>query len=258
MFRLTSWLVLAAAALLGTSAQAVSVRLNENDGSRIQVAVHPGDLLRIDLPAEPAAGKTWSVRGHAPEQLTELGATQRVFGGVMSDQGTSSFAWRALSDGQGELTLVYGTAVSRAEKPENTVTVQLTVAGEPLGPEEAHPPVVSQMKQEAAYQRNSPCGDCSGITERLALYRSPDETPFVLWRTYKDAPGGTLTSVMTGTWTTSKGSADPTATVYTLTSSAETSLFRQNGDRLIPLDAQQIPVPSPPGMDTAFHRTETP
>jgi predicted secreted protein len=257
MLRAFRWFALSAA-LIPLSAHAVTVRLNDSDGSRIQLAMHPGDLLRIDLPAEPVAGKTWSVRGHAPAQLAELGTAQRVFGGVMSNEGTSSFAWRAASDGEGELTLVYGTATARAERPEKTVTIQLTVAGEPLGPEEAHPPVVSQMKQFAAYERKSPCGDCSGITERLALYRAPDETPFVLWRTYNNAPGGTLTSVMTGTWTTGKGSADPTATVYTLTSSAETSVYRQNGERLIPLDAQQMPVPSPPGMDTAFHRIETP
>lgn len=257
MPRTTSWLALAAL-LFAVHAQAVTVRLNESDGARIQLALHPGDLVRIDLPAEPTSGKTWSVRGHAPEQLAELGASQRVFGGIMSNEGTSSFAWRATSDGQGELTLAYGTAMARAETPEKTVTIQLTVAGDPLGPEEAHPPVVSQMKQEAAYQRTSPCGDCSGITERLQLYKAPDETPFVLWRTYKDAPGGSLTSVMTGSWTTAKGTSDPTATICTLTSTAETSLYRQNGDRLIPLDAQQIPIPSPPGMDTAFHRTEIP
>ena len=132
------------------------------------------------------------------------------------------------------------------------------MAGEPLGPEEAHPPAVSQMKQVAAYDRTEPCGDCSGLAEHLVLYRAPGETPFVLRRTYKDAPGGTLTSVMTGTWTTSKGTADPSATIYTLTASSETSIFRLDGERLVPLDAQQIPVPSPPGMDTSFHRLAEP
>jgi predicted secreted protein len=246
------------ALLIAMCAHAVNVRLSEGDGSRVQLALHPGDLLRIDLPAEPVTGRTWAVRGHAPTQLAELGTAQRVFGGRMSNEGTSSFAWRATGEGEGELTLVYGTATTRAEKPEKTITIQLTVAGEPLGPEEAHPPVVSEMKQVAAYDRTGPCGDCSGLAEHLVLYRAPDETPFVLRRTYKDAPGGTLTSVMTGSWTTGKGTADPTATVYTLTSSAEMSIFRVDGQRLIPLDAQQIPVPSPPGMDTAFHRLAEP
>jgi hypothetical protein len=80
----------------------------------------------------------------------------------------------------------------------------------------------------------------------------------VLRRTYKDAPGGTLTSVMTGSWTTGKGTTDPSATVYLLTASSETSVFRLEGDRLVQLDAQQIPVPSPPGMDTAFHKVAGP
>lgn len=245
-------------ALLVAHAHAVTVRLTAEDGARIQVALHPGDVLRIDLPSEPAAGRQWGVRGHVPPQLMELGSAQRVFGGRMSDQGASSFAWRAIGTGEGELMLVYGTASSRPEKPEKTYTVQLTVAGEPLGPEEAHPAPVSQMEQAAVYARTEPCGDCSGLTERLVLYRAPGETPFVLRRTYKDAPGGTLTSVMTGSWSAQRGTADPSAAVYMLAASSETSLFRVDGDRLVPLDAQQIPVPSPPGMDTAFHRVVKP
>ena len=122
-----------------------------------------GDVLRIDLAAEPSAGRQWALRGHAPPQLMELGAAQRVFGGRMSDQGTSSFAWRAVSAGEGDLTLVYGTATARAATPEKTVTIQLTVAGEALGPEEAHPPAVSQMEQVAAYERTGPCGVTSRV-----------------------------------------------------------------------------------------------
>jgi predicted secreted protein len=248
---------------LTMSARAVTVRLTAADGTRVQVSLHPGDVMRIDLAAEPAAGRQWGVRGHAPPQLMELGAAQRVFGGRMSDQGTSSFAWRAIGEGEGELTLVYGTASSRVTKPEKTVAIQFVVAGDPLGPEEAHPPAVSQMEQVAAYERTEPCGDCSGITEHLVLYsahgeRAPGETPFVLRRTYKDAPGGTLTSVMTGSWATSKGTADPSATIYTLAASSEASLYRMDGDRLVQVDAQQIPVPSPPGMDTAFHKVAAP
>ena len=165
---LRSRLFVLAAGLLVVTAHAVTVRLTPADGARVQVALHPGDMLRIDLPSEPAGGKQWGVRGHAPPQLTELGAAQRVFGGRMSDQGTSSFAWRAIADGDGELTLVYGTSSSRAEKPEKTLAVQLTVAGETLGPDEAHPVPVSQMEQVAAYERTGPCGDCSGITRAIA------------------------------------------------------------------------------------------
>jgi hypothetical protein len=243
---------------LAVSARAVTVRLTEADGGRVQVALHPGDVLRIDLAAEPAAGLQWGIRGHAPPQLTELGAAQRVFGGRMSDQGSSSFAWRAIGSGEGELTLVYGTASSRAAKPGKTYTVHLTVAGEPLGPEEAHPVAVSQMEQVAVYERTEPCGDCSALTEHLTLYRAPGETPYVLRRTYKDAPGGTLTSVMTGSWSTQRGTADPAATLYVLAASSETSVFRVDGDRLVELDAQQIPVPAPRGMDMAFHKLAAP
>jgi predicted secreted protein len=251
---LRSLLFVAAAALLAGNAHAVSVRLTAADGDRVQVALHPGDVLRIELPSQPAEGKQWGVSGHAPPQLTELGTAQRVFGGRMSDQGTSSFAWRAIAEGEGELTLAYGTAASRAAKPEKAYTVQISIAGEPLGPEEAHPQPVSQMEQVATYERTQPCGDCSGLSEHLVLYRAPGETPYVLRRVYKDAPGGTLTSVMTGSWTTSVGMADPSATIYTLVASSEASIFRADGDSLIPLDAQQIPVPAA----AAFHRIVEP
>jgi predicted secreted protein len=243
-----------AAVLLVADVHAVSVRLTAEDGDRVQLAVHPGDVLRIELPARPAEGKQWGVSGHVPPQLTELGTAQRVFGGRMSNHGSSSFAWRAISEGEGELTLVYGTAAARAAKPEKTYTVQISVAGEPLGPEEAHPQPVSRMEQVAAYERTAPCGDCSGLSEHLVLYRAPGETPYVLRRVYKDAPGGTLTSVMTGSWTSSNGTADPSATIYMLTASSEASIFRLDGDRLVPLDAQQIPVPAA----TAFHRVVAP
>jgi predicted secreted protein len=251
---LRSLLFVIAAVLLAVNAHAVTVRLTAADGDRVQVALHPGDVLRIDLPSEPAGGKQWGVSGHLPPQLTELGKAQRVFGGRMSDQGSSSFAWRAIGEGEGELTLVYGTAATHAAKPEKTYTVALTVAGEPLGPEEAHPAAVSQMEQVTAYERTEPCGDCSGLAERLMLYRAPGETPFVMRREYKDAPGGTLTSVMTGSWASDKGTADPSATVYVLAASSEASIFRLDGDRLIPLDAQQIPVPGA----AAFHRVTEP
>lgn len=251
---LRSLLLFAAAVLTVAHAYGVSVRLTAADGARVQLALHPGDVLRIELASHPAEGKQWGVSGHAPPLLTKLGAMQRVFGGRMSDQGASSFAWRAIAEGEGELTLAYGTAASRAAKPERTYTVQISVAGEPLGPEEAHPQAMSQMEQVAAYERSQPCGDCSGLMERLVLYRAPGETPYVLRRVYKDAPGGTLTSVMTGSWSSSKGRADPSATVYVLAATDEASIFRLDGDRLIPLDAQQIPVPAA----AAFHRVTTP
>jgi hypothetical protein len=188
----------------------------------------------------------------------ELGATQRVFGGRMSNQGRSSFSWRAISPGEGELSVTYGTAASRVTKPEKTVTVEIAVAGEPLRPEEVHPPVVSQTEEASTYERTQPCGDCSAVVERLTLYRGPQENSMVLRRTFKDAPGGTLTSIETGSWSSGKGTVDPSATIDTLTTGNETSLFRVEGERLVPLDPQQIPLPAPAGSDNAFHRITTP
>lgn len=238
--------------------QAVTVRITEADGGRVQVDLHRGDVLRVDLAAAPVMGRTWSVRGHVPPQLTELGVTQRVFGGRMSNQGRSSFSWRAIAEGEGELTVAYGTATARATQPEKMLKIEISVAGTPLGPEEAHPPAVSQLRQTAVYERSLSCGDCSGLVEQLSLYRGPGENPLVLRSTYKDAPGGTFTTISTGSWNIGKGTADPAATLYTLTTSSGTSFFRMAGDRLLPLDAQQIPLPSPPGADNAFNNREVP
>ncbi|HEY3989288.1 MAG TPA: hypothetical protein VGM02_08325, partial [Acidobacteriaceae bacterium] len=56
-------------ASLTVSARAVTVRLTAADRARVQVALHPGDVLRINLAAEPSAGRQWGLRGHAPPQL---------------------------------------------------------------------------------------------------------------------------------------------------------------------------------------------
>jgi len=249
-----------AAIFLSAMARAVTVRVGAGDGSRIEASLHPGDVLRVELPTEPATGRAWGVRGPVPPQLVRLGATQRVLGGMMSNQGSSSFSWRAVAPGEGTLTLAYGTAGERAGngQPQKTVLVQVNIAGQPLGPEEANPPAMSQLEAVAEYQRTSPCGDCSALTERLTLYRGPGEAPFVLRRTYHDAPQGTLTSVVTGNWTAARGTADPTATIDTLESAEGSSQYKLAGDRLIPLDAQQVPIPTPAGMDLDFHRVATP
>jgi NlpE N-terminal domain len=181
----------------------------------------------------------------------------------MSNQGASSFAWRAIDPGEATLTLLYGTPAARsgapeAAKPDRTVTLQVAIAAEALTPETTAPDILSQMEHIATYNRTEPCGDCLTLTERLDLYRAPRESIFVLRRQYKDAPGGTLTAILTGLWTTEPGSADPTTTIYTLQGSAIAEQYRSDGDRLVQVDAQQIPFPSPPGQDTAFHKQTAP
>ena len=240
-------------------ARAITVRITEADGARVQVSLYPGDVLRVDLPAEPAAaGRQWSLSGHAPAQLETLAATQRVFGGRLSNQGTSSFAWRAVSAGEAELNLHYGPASSRTTHPERIVRVQLIVSAEPLRPESPAPDALSQIEQVGSYMRSQPCADCTVLEERLSLYRAPRDAVFLLRRTYRDAPGGTLTILATGLWSTSNGTADPTATIYQLVGADVAYLLRADGDRLVPLDPQQIPLPTEPGADSAFHKVAEP
>ena len=238
-------------------AEAITVRITEADGTRVQVSLYCGDVLRVDLPAEPAAGLQWSASGHTPAPLEMLAATQRVFGGRLSVHGTSSFAWRAISAGDADLMLDYGFPASRTVHPDRTVRVHVTIANR-LSPAGQPIPEAPPYLQNEVYTRTEPCGDCSALEENLSLF-SPDNGSsmwaqrFVLRRRYKDAPGGTLTMVTAGLWKMRLGTADPTATVYHLTGADVDYLLRADRDRLTPLDAQQIPVPSPPGVDNAFH-----
>jgi predicted secreted protein len=224
----------------------------------VEVSLYAGDVLRIDLPAEPAAGKQWGLTGRKPPQLEQLGAAQRVFGGRMSNQGASSFAWRAAAAGEADLTLAYGTAANRTDRPERTVELHVTIAPGAISPETSTPDALSQMEHVGSYARTERCGDCMALEEHLELYRSPREGVFLLRRQYKDAPGGTLTAIMSGTWSASSGVADPNSTIYTLEGGDMAAQFRRDGDRLVQVDAQQIPVPAPPGEDTTFHKVAAP
>lgn len=239
-------------------AKAITVRITEADGARVQVSLDSGDLLRVDLPAEPAAGLQWGLAGHPPLQLETLAATQRVFGGRLSNQGTSSFAWKAIAAGEADLTLGYGTPSSRTVHPQRTVQLHVTVAGEAPARASSAPkdslPEVPEMEQVGAYMRTGPCADCSALVERLSLYHAAQRSTFLLRRTYRDAPGGTLTVISTGAWSASKGTADPAAIIYQLVGNDVAYLVRAEKDRLVPLDPQQIPLPAPAGADGDFHK----
>lgn len=237
---------------------AITVRVTDADGARVQVSLYAGDVLRVDLPAEPAAGKQWGLTGRKPPQLEQLGTAQRVFGGRMSNQGTSSFAWRAAAAGEADLTLAYGTAANRTDRPERTVQVHVAIAPNAISPDTSAPDALSQMERIGTYARTERCGDCMALEEHLELYRSPREGVFLLRRQYKDAPGGTLTAIMSGTWSASPGTADPTATIYTLQGDDMAEQFRRDDDRLVQVDPQEIPVPAPPGEDNAFHKVTAP
>jgi predicted secreted protein len=243
---------------LSIAAHAITVRVTDADGARVQVSLYAGDVLRVDLPAEPAAGKQWGLTGRKPPQLEQLGAAQRVFGGRMSNQGTSSFAWRAAAAGEADLTLGYGTAANRADRPERTISLQVGIAPNPISADTSAPDALSHMEHVGTFARTERCGDCMALEEHLELYRSPRGGVFVLRRQYKDAPGGTLTAIMSGTWSAGSGTVDAAVTIYTLEGGEMAEQFRRDGDRLIPVDAQQIPVPAPPGEDNAFHKIATP
>jgi hypothetical protein len=107
------------------------------------------------------------------------------------------------------------------------------------------------------YVRTQHCSDCTALTEQLDLYRASRESVFLLRRQYRDAPGGTLTSIATGTWSASSGTADPDATIYQVRGEDVAYVLRVDGERLLPLDAQQIPLPAATGEDNAFHRRPT-
>lgn len=237
---------------------AITIRVTEQDGARVQVALSPDDVLRVDLPSHPAAGEEWILAGKRQPQLEQLGSAQRVFGGRLSNQGTSSFAWRAIAPGQATLDLRYGTPVHRTDSPERTVNIVVNVAPEALSTAAKSPDALAQMTHVGTYTRQQPCADCVATRETLELYRGSTEDLFLLHRRYVGAPGGDLTLILSGLWHAVPGTADPTATVDILESPLFGSQFRVDGDQLIEVDAQQIPIPAPSGINTAFHRQTAP
>ncbi len=256
MARLTLLLTLLCA--LCAPADAITIRITDQDGARVQVALCPGDILRLDLPSHPAAGEEWALAGRKPPLLEPLGSAQRVFGGRLSNEGSSSFAWRATAPGEATLQLHYGTPLHRSDSPERTVSIAVNIAPQPLSAQAAAPDALASMTHLAAYTREQPCADCVATRETLDLYRGTAQNLFVLHRRYIGAPGGDLTVILSGVWRTEPGTADPTATLYVLESSAFAGQFRAEAGRLVEVDAQQIPIPAPPRMDTAFHKQTAP
>jgi predicted secreted protein len=254
-------LILLLAALAGRS-RALRVHLTEADGPAPRLSLHTGDELRIDLATQPSAGFRWTVRQDASTVLTEVGhATNQS--GRFSPSGLQSFVWQAFAPGVATLRLDY----SRGYGTEKTFTVELAVS---------EPALAADSPGMLHFTGRLPCADCTGIRQQLTLYGSPGEgsahgtaaSPFIPAAyletlDYAELPGQPHIAIQTGVCKRVRGDpADANATLYVLEPAPgqPATLYLVQGSRLVPVDAQGVPLPAPPGSgaDSALHLSPEP
>ncbi len=245
----------------GALAHAATVKLAASDGSHVTLFLHVGDRIHLELPAKPSTGYRWSVSPRNMAKLQQVGSTLREDSGLMGGAATQSYTWQVLQPGETDLVLQYDRSFEPTAKPAQTYSMHIAATAYSMPPTSDPAPVLM-----GSYSGQQPCADCSGIHQELLLYaKAPNEflnTTYILKRTYQGTRDGDQTMVETGTWLVLRGShADANATVYQLdgaTAGASPQFFEAKPDRLIPLDAQQIPLPGPPGMDLALHKMPVP
>lgn len=245
--------------LIGSRSHAVTVKLDASDGPHPVLFLHVGDRIHLELPSQPSTGYRWSIAQGVTNKLLKLGSTLREEGGLMGGPGVQSYTWQVLEAGETALLLQYSRSFEPTAKPARSYSLQISAAAYSMPPAVDPIPVLIE-----SYSGQQPCADCSGIRQELWLYaKAPHEflnTTYTLKRTYQGTRDGNQTIIETGTWTLLRGShADVNATVYQLDGSTAGALpqyFEAKPDRLIPLDAQQIPLGGPAGMDLALHKLD--
>ncbi len=247
-------------------AGALRVRLTEKDGPGASLAIHVGDEVTVELPAQLAAGYNWRQRKAPQSVLAKLGETTRTNGGgLLASTGTQRFSWRAATQGTATLVLEYGRVLADGAQPEKIFEIQATVASGML-PATASADLTGPVVI-GRYVGTLPCADCSGIREELTLYarsatRSASDmvdTAYLLRRDYDVGPNRSHLFVETGAWQVVHGTpGDAQATIYRLHTPGSESLqdFKVEGAKLVPLDAQGVPIASPASMDLSLHRQE--
>ncbi len=243
---------------LAARAHAVTVKLSEADGPEVALSLHVGDRIRVELPAQPSTGFRWNLATRLSPHLLAVGSTVRESSGLMGGPGVQSYTWQVLQPGEDTVVLQYNRSFEPAVAPARTYSLHITSTAAPGAKPSTAQPALTLL---GSYSGQQPCADCSGIHVELLLYsKGPNEfidTAYILKRTYQGGRNGNLTMVETGPWLVLRGThADADATVYQLLQNpgATPQNFAVQADRLVPLDAQQIPLPGPPGMDLALHK----
>jgi predicted secreted protein len=249
-------------AMFACRARALRVHLRDADGPAPRVSLHTGDELRIDLATQPSAGFHWTVGQDASTVLAEIGHSTNQ-SGVFSPSGRQSFAWQAFSPGAATLRLDY----SRGYGTEKSFTVEIAVSP---------PALPAEGPATLRFTGRLPCADCTGIRQQLTLFGSPGESsahgmgasafmPAAYLQILDSAelPGQPHIVIQTGLCRRVHGDpADANATLYLLEPAPgqPASLYLVQGSRLVPVDAQGVPLPPPPGSgpDSALHQVPEP
>ncbi len=249
------------ALLLATEAAAVTVRLDASDASS-SIVLRVGDKLRVELPSAPAQGFRWRARMLDASHLELLSRDLRPDSGRLDTAGTQVFVWKAISAGKAEIRISYGREGDEGiVLPEKQMSISVQIAAG--GPA---PTVDLTLSSLATYSGTLPCGDCLDLAVELYLYgpQEPGKAPvpslYVERRRYLGAAGGDRTVAETGKVTVLHGTlADPSMTVYVLAGpEGSTENLKVQGDRLMPLDPQMLPIQLPPGDKYGLKRTPDP
>ena len=253
-------------AMVSTRAYALTVKLTDADPSST-VTLHVGDRLRLELATEPARGLRWKARTVDASHLEQLGKGIMPGSNRLDTAGTQILAWKALSPGIASVVLEYSRPDDdRTIPPARRMQLKIeVVAGElaplPPGTDELLKPTVQPI---ATYGGELPCGDCLSMAVQFRLFAvgptyDPKNLPngvFIETRRYQGAPGGDKTIAGTGRFAVVHGTyADPSMTLYVLGAlDGGTENYRVEADRLVQLDPQGLPIPTPAGRDSSLHR----
>jgi inhibitor of cysteine peptidase len=247
-------------ALFCGSAKAVTVRLTEADSSAT-VILHVSDRLRIELPTAPAAGYRWSAKKLDASHLETLSRDVRPDSGRLDAAGIQVFVWKAISPGHAEIGLEYSRPnEDRTVPPAKRIAIGVDIVAGELEPPVAGDGELLSDGPEAVvtYRGTLPCDGCLGIEVELTLDGVMPKAVkrFVERRRYRGASGGDRTIAGTGRLTVQHGTyADPSMTAYVLAApDGSTENFKVDGDRLVLLDAEMLPVQSPSGRSIMLQK----
>ncbi len=244
----------------------MTVHLDAKDATST-VVLHVGDRLRVDLPSAPATGFRWKAKLFDASHLQWLGKGVRPDSGRLDAAGVQVFVWKAILPGAAAITLSYGRPdEEKTVAPAKQASVSVEVVAEALEPpddRDLSPPAddlgTTPVQKPATYTGALMCGDCIRIDAELTLYgnraKDPDHGVFVEKRRYLGAPGGDRTIAGTGRWTVLHGTyADPGMTVYILAApGGGIENLKLDGNRLVLLDEQMLPIPNQDGTDHSLH-----
>jgi predicted secreted protein len=245
---------------------AVTVHLDAKDASS-KVILQLGDRLRVELPSAPAKGFAWTARVLDASHLELLSKDLRPDSARPTSAGAQIFVWKAIAPGSGDIALTYARAADeKTVAPASQMAISVVVVPAVASADADSGPALEPV---ATYEGSLPCGACLGISIELTVFtreagpknagKPQEPSIFVERRRYRGAPGGDRTVAASGELIVAHGTyADPGMTVYVLAApDGSRENMKLEGDRLLPLDPQMLPLQFPPGQEYDLRKVAT-